>query len=87
MRGSRAKSVDLKFGHAAGWELSEELIENERDNDATLAVTDKDNFVNCRIDEYGFDIGVGHTDVVRAIGKRSLNEAFEDICRKAVAVG
>lgn len=66
-------------------QISEQMVERHRDNDAPLRVRDEDDFGYGRIAKTGFEVIVGDADVHRIVREVPLDEAFEDVSDRAVA--
>ena len=73
MRCCRAEGIDFKLRHAAGREFCEKFIENERDDDAALAVANENDLLHCGINKDGFDVGISYADVLGFVGKGALD--------------
>ena len=49
-------------------------------------MANKHDFFDRRINKDGLDVRIGDADVFRFILEAALNQAFKDVCQKAVAV-
>ena len=49
-------------------------------------MANKHNLFDRRINKNGLDVGIGDADIFGFVAKAALYQAFEDVCRKAVAV-
>ncbi len=49
-------------------------------------MANKHNLFDRRINKDGLDVGIGDADVFGFVAEAALNQAFKDVCQKAIAV-